>query len=208
MIRRISVITLALLVTLPLAAQAPAGWKLRLDRSTNASDPDDSPDVKFVTMGNGFHVTTGPAVVLWRPSNTATGAYTVTARFRLVKPSGHNNYYGLVFGGSDLAGAGQSYLYFLVSQNGTFIIKHRGGDATHDVQGRTANAAVAKPDSTGSSVNVLEVRVGTDKIDYAVNGIVVHTTPRSGMTANTEGLWGLRVNHQLEVHVDQVGKTP
>jgi hypothetical protein len=37
---------------------------------------------------------------------------------------------------------------------------------------------------------------------------VVHTTPKSGMTANTEGLWGLRVNHQLEVHVDQVSKTP
>jgi hypothetical protein len=204
MLRRFSVSALALLLSAPLAAQAPAGWQMRVDRSTNAADPDDVPDVKFVTMGSGFHVTTGPAVVLWRPSNTATGAYTIKARFRLVKPSGHNNYYGLVFGGEDLAGAGQNYLYFLVAQNGTFIIKHRGGDATHDVKARTANAAVARPDSTGSSVNVLEVRVAADKIDYVVNGIVVHTTPKSGMTAKTEGLWGLRVNHQLEVHVDQV----
>ena len=206
MLRRFSVSALALLLSAPLAAQAPAGWQMRVDRSTNAADPDDVPDVKFVTMGSGFHVTTGPAVVLWRPSNTATGAYTIKARFRLVKPSGHNNYYGLVFGGEDLAGAGQNYLYFLVAQNGTFIIKHRGGDATHDVKARTANAAVARPDSTGSSVNVLEVRVAADKIDYVVNGIVVHTTPKSGMTAKTEGLWGLRVNHQLEVHVDQVEK--
>jgi hypothetical protein len=204
MLRRFSVSVLALLLAAPLAAQAPAGWQMRVDRSTNAADPDDVPDVKFVTMGSGFHVTTGPAVVLWRPSNTATGAYTIKARFRLVKPSGHNNYYGLVFGGEDLAGAGQNYLYFLVAQNGTFIIKHRGGDATHDVKARTANAAVARPDSTGSSVNVLEVRVAADRIDYVVNGIVVHTTPKSGMTAKTEGLWGLRVNHQLEVHVDQV----
>ena len=206
MLRRFSVSALALLLAAPLAAQAPAGWQMRVDRSTNAADPDDVPDVKFVTMGSGFHVTTGPAVVLWQPSNTATGAYTVKARFRLVKPSGHNNYYGLVFGGADLAGAGQNYLYFLVAQNGTFIVKHRGGEATHDVQARTANAAVARPDSTGSSVNVLEVRVAADRIDYVVNGIVVHTTPKSGMTARTEGLWGLRVNHQLEVHVDQVEK--
>ena len=207
MLRRFSVSALALLLAAPLVAQAPAGWQMRVDRSTNAADPDDVPDVKFVTMGSGFHVTTGPAVVLWRPANTATGAYTIKARFRLVKPSGHNNYYGLVFGGEDLAGAGQNYLYFLVAQNGTFIIKHRGGDATHDVKARTANAAVARPDSTGSSVNVLEVRVAADRIDYVVNGIVVHTTPKSGMTAKTEGLWGLRVNHQLEVHVDQVERS-
>ncbi len=206
MLRRFSVSALALLLAAPIAAQAPAGWQMRVDRSTNAADPDDVPDVKFVTMGSGFHVTTGPAVVLWRPANTATGAYTIKARFRLVKPSGHNNYYGLVFGGDDLAGAGQNYLYFLVAQNGTFNVKHRGGDATHDVKARTANAAVARPDSTGSSVNVLEVRVAADRIDYVVNGIVVHTTPKSGMTAKTEGLWGLRVNHQLEVHVDQVEK--
>jgi hypothetical protein len=206
--RRLSVASLLLLVTLPVAAQTPEGWQLRLDRSTNAADPDDVPDVKFVKMGNGFHVTTGPAVVLWRPADTATGAYTIKARFRLAKPSGHTNYYGLVFGGSDLAGPEQSYLYFLVAQNGTFLIRHRAGIETHDVQGRTANASVARPDSTGVSINVLEVRVAPDRIDYTVNGIVVHTTAKAGLTGRTDGLWGLRVNHQLEVHVDQVGKTP
>jgi hypothetical protein len=196
------------MLAVPVTAQAPAGWQLRLDRSTNAADPDNVPDVKFVTMGQGFHVTTGPAVVLWKPENTATGAYTIKARFRLVKPSGHTNYYGLVFGGNDLAGSGQNYLYFLVAQNGTFIIKHRAGDAaTHDVQARTAHDAIVKPDSGGSSTNTLEVRVAADKIDYVVNGTVVHSTPKAGMTARTDGIWGLRVNHQLEVHVDQIGIT-
>jgi hypothetical protein len=40
------------------------------------------------------------------------------------------------------------------------------------------------------------------KIDYAVNGTVVHSTPKTGPTANTDGLYGMRVNHQLEVRVD------
>jgi hypothetical protein len=189
MLSRLSVPALAVLLALPAAAQAPEGWQLRLDRSTNAADPDDVPDVKFVKMGNGYHVTTGPAVVLWKPTDTASGAFTIKARFRLVKPSGHTNYYGLVFGGSDLAGASQSYLYFLVAQNGTFIIRHRDSTLTHDVQGRAANAAVARPDSTGVSVNVVEVRVAADRIEYVVNGIVVHTTPKAGLTARTDGLW-------------------
>jgi hypothetical protein len=113
-----------------------------------------------------------------------------------------HNYYGLVFGGGDLAGAGQNYLYFLVGQNGTFIVKHRAGDATHDVRGRTPNDAIAKPDSSGRSTNALEVRMGSDKIDYAVNGKVVHSTPKSGMTTRTDGIWGARINHQLDVHVE------
>ena len=42
----------------------------------------------------------------------------------------------------------------------------------------------------------------TDKIDYVVNGTVVGSTPKTGMTAKTDGIAGIRVNHQLEVHID------
>jgi hypothetical protein len=203
MLRKLVIAAAVTLAANALAAQAPAGWQMRLDRSTNAADPDSTPDVKFVTMGNGFHVTTGPAVVLWKPENTLTGTYTVKGNFRLTKPSGHNNYYGLVFGGSNLADSTQNYLYFLIGQNGTFIVKHRANNTTtHDVQGRTQHAAIKTPDAAGTSTNALEVRVGADKIDYVINGTVVHTTPKSGMTARTDGMWGMRVNHQLDVHVD------
>jgi hypothetical protein len=198
----------AFVLATPLVAQAPAGWQMRLDRSTSATDPDNSPDVKFVTMGQGFHVTGGPAAVMWKPENTASGAYSVKGRFRLTKPSGHNNYYGLVFGGASLDGPQQNYLYFLIGQNGTYIVKHRAGDATtHDVQARTPHDAIKKTEGeAGSSTNTLEVRVGADKIDYVINDVLVHTTPKAGMTARTDGIWGVRVNHQLDVHIDQLGK--
>jgi hypothetical protein len=186
-----------------LVAQAPpAGWKQRVDRSTSASDPDGAGTIKFVTMGSGFHATNPQAATYFNPANTASGNYSLKATFNLVKPSGHTNYYGLVFGGSDLEGAGQSYIYFMVAQDGTWLIKHRAGDATHDVAARTANAAVKKPDATGKSSNVLEVRVTGDKVDYLVNGTTVHSTPKTGMTAKTDGVYGIRVNHQLEVHID------
>jgi hypothetical protein len=196
---------LALLVIAPLNAQAPAGWKVRADRSTNASDPDAAGTIKFMAMGNGFHAINPQAAVYWNPANTATGTYTVKGNFTLLKPSNHTNYYGLIFGGSDLDNAKQSYTYFLVAQDGTWLIKKREGDANAvDVVRKTANDAVKKPDASGKSSNALEVRVGADKIDYVVNGTVVHSMPKSGV--KTDGIYGIRVNHQLEVQIDGFGK--
>ena len=39
------------------------------------------------------------------------------------------------------------------------------------------------------------------------NGKVVATTPKAGMTARTDGAYGLRVNHLLELHVDGIDVT-
>src|SRR5262245_27320252 len=203
----LSIAALAFATAVALSAQSPAGWKVRADRSTSASDPDAAGTIKFMSMGAGFHAVNPQAAVYWNPSNTATGSYTVKGTFTLLKPSGHTNYYGLIFGGSDLEGPKQNYLYFLVAQDGTWLIKHRADDATtHNVVAKTANDAVKKPDATGKSTNALEVRVQADKIDYVVNGTVVHSAPKSG-TVKTDGIYGIRVNHQLEVHIENFGKS-
>jgi len=205
MTRHVSVLALALIAAAPLLAQSPKGWKVRVDRSASATDPDAAGSIVFVTQGSGFHATNPQAAVYWNPSNTASGIYTLKGTFTLMKPSGHTNYYGLVFGGSDLEGAGQQYLYFVVAQNGTWLIKRRNGEATEIVAPKTPSDVVKKPDDTGKSTNALEVRVGADKIDYVVNGQVVHSTPKSGATAKTDGIYGIRVNHLLEVQIDGFG---
>jgi hypothetical protein len=197
-----AVVVLALLVAVPLIAQAPKGWMVRADRSTSASDPDAAGAIKFVTMGTGFHATNPQAAVYWNPANTATGNYTLKGTFTLMKPSGHTNYYGLVFGGSGLDGAAQSYVYFLVAQDGTWLVKRRTGDAATDVLPKTASNAVKKPDASGQSTNALEVRVMADKIELVVNGTVVNSMPRSAQTPKTDGIYGIRVNHLLDVQVD------
>jgi hypothetical protein len=193
----------ALVVAVPMMAQAPKGWMVRPDRSTSASDPDAAGTIKFVTAGTGFHATNPQAAVYWNPANTATGNYTLKGSFTLVKPSGHTNYYGLVFGGSELEGAQQSYTYFLVAQDGTWLVKRRNGDtATDNVLPKTASDAVKKPGADGTSTNALEVRVGADKIDYVVNGTVVGSSPKGAQGPKTDGIYGIRVNHLLEVHID------
>jgi hypothetical protein len=203
--RCVSLSLFALAVLAPLAAQAPQGWKMRVDRSTAASDPDASGDIQFVAMGSGYHATNPQAAVYWNPANQATGTYTLKGTFTLMKPSPHTNYYGLVFGGHDLEGPQQRYLYFLVAQNGTWLIKRREGDTTSNIAPRTASDAVKKPDASGKSTNELEVRVGAEKVDFVINGQVVHSEPRTGAMGNTDGIYGIRVNHLLEVQIDGLG---
>jgi hypothetical protein len=199
--RYVSVALLALFAVVPAVAQAPKGWKLRVDRSSAATDPDTAGPIKFVTIGSGFHATNPQAAVFWNPANTITGNYVLKGTFTLMRPSGHVNYYGLLFGGSDLEGPRQNYLYFMVAQDGTWLVKRRNGEATQDLSAR-ASDAVKKPDASGKSTNALEVRVVADRIDYVINGAIVHTTPKTGPTSKTDGIYGIRVNHLLEVQVD------
>ena len=98
-------------------------------------------------------------------------------------------------GGKDLDTPNQSYTYFTVAQNGTWLLKQRTGEATKDVLPRGANPAVQQLDANGKATNTLEVRVGADKIDYVVNGTVVASTPKTAV--NTDGIYGFRINHAL-----------
>ncbi|MBZ5660759.1 MAG: hypothetical protein LAO08_10160 [Acidobacteriia bacterium] len=206
--KRISkvVFGIALLVSAVAAfAQSPKGWMVRSDHSMEASDPDAAGAVKFVTMGGGFHATNPMAAIYWNPANTVTGDYTLKGKFTLVKAGGYNEYYGLILGGSDLNAAGQSYLYFMVTDDGTYLIKRRAGASTQGVSQKTPSDAVKKPDSTGKCTNELEVRVKGDKVDFVINGTVVSSMPKSGPAGKTDGIYGIRVNHQLEVQIDGFG---
>jgi hypothetical protein len=195
----------ALAVAVAVAAQAPQGWKVRVDRSQNAQDPDNTPNLAFKPMGKGHHVKGGPAGTFWSGA-TATGNYTLKATFNLQEPSNHTNYYGLIFGGSNLDTASQAYAYFVIAQNGMFQVRQRQGETVTDVVRRATNAAVRQPGADGKSTNVLEVRVNGDTVSYVVNGTVVHTGPKGGL--KTDGLVGVRVNHMMDVQFEgfEVGK--
>jgi hypothetical protein len=201
-----TVMAVAIMSTIALQAQAPAGWKLHVDRSADASDPDAAGDIKFTTSGSGFHAVNPQAAIYWNPANRASGAYTVKGSFTLLEPSNHTNYYGLIFGGKDLEGRTQSYVYFMVAQNGTWLLKQRNGQESPTLA-RGPSDAIKKPDASGKSTNVVEVKVAADKVDFIVNGTTVHSMPKSGALANTDGIYGMRVNHFLNVQIDNVQKS-
>ena len=70
-----------------------------------------------------------------------------------------------------------------------------GNADTKDVVAKMASDAIVKLDANGKASNTHEVRVSATKIDYVVNGTVVTSTPKTGI--NTDGVWGMRVNHAL-----------
>ena len=175
-----------------------SGWEAREDR-----DRDISEGLSFAAMGTGVHANTvRGAGIFWRPADTHTGNYTIGATFTQMEPSNHPNAVGLFFGGADLSGDGQRYSYFVIREDGQFLIKQRAGDQTPDVVRWTSHAAINTLNASGRAKNTLSVDVGADQVRFLVNGTEVATQPRSAV--DTEGISGLRVNHFLNVHIDDL----
>ena len=175
----------------------PAGWSARPDGTG------DLKSVKFVTMGTGYHVTLGPATILYRKSDRANGPFHALATFHQTKKLEHSEGYGLFFGGQALDGKDQKYTYFLVRDDGSYLIKRRDGDKTSEVtKGWTAHPAVKKGDAEGKASNLLEIdaKQNPSKVDFKVNGQTVYTADAKNTTTN--GIVGLRVNHNLDLHVE------
>lgn len=185
----------------PLTAQdleRPEGWMVRLDRP-NMTEADIE---QFVSMPPGWHITTGHgAGIFYDPEMTASGEYTLSVKIHLFDPGQrHREAYGVFFGGRDLQGEGQRYSYFLLRDTGEFIVKQRTGADAPTVVGWTASGAIEKFAGKGSVPNVLEVRVGVDSVRFSVNGRHAATVARSELA--TDGVYGLRLNHALNVHVE------
>jgi hypothetical protein len=188
-----------------------AGWTGRIDPQA-AKQGRKLTDDKLVSMGSGFHVTSGPAAIYWNPANTASGNYTVTGSFTQTKAPVHPEAYGLFIGGKSLEAPNQSYAYFVVRQDGKYLINHRANDSTvHKLVDWTANAAVKPADASGKATNQLSIVVGPDKISFLANGMEVSAMPRANLDAmgqGTTGIAGVRVNHNLDVHIDGFAVTP
>jgi len=173
-----------------------AGWEARLDDASAKVS-----DLKFVTMGGGFHVTSGPAAIYFNPANAASGNFSVKASLTQTKAPQHREAYGIFIAGDDLKDASQSYLYFIVAGTGEYSIKHRAGANVHTIVDWTKNAAINSADAAGKATNEVAIEVGASDLRFLVNGTEVHKAAKSGMMRNTDGVAGLRVNHNLDVHV-------
>ncbi|MGZ8397716.1 MAG: hypothetical protein ACXWWN_01630 [Gemmatimonadales bacterium] len=175
----------------------PAGWSARPDGTGDVKS------IKFVTMAPGYHLTLGPATILFRKNDHAKGPFHTLATFHQMKKLEHAEGYGLFMGGHALEGQGQKYTYFLVRDDGKYLIKRRDGDKAIDVsKGWTAHPAVKNGDAAGKATNLLEIdaKQNPSKVDFKVNGQTVFTADAA--STNVKGIVGLRVNHNLDLHVE------
>src|SRR2546425_13053567 len=112
----------------------PAGYHARTDRNAPLTN------VKVVTMGSGTHFTLGPAVIVWRDADTASGGYHVVASFTQTKAPMHPEAYGLFIGGHDLARAGPGDTPFLGGGDGQVLIQRPLGAFHPPVEPRGGGA--------------------------------------------------------------------
>jgi hypothetical protein len=173
----------------------PSGWKGRLDSGDKSLA-----GVKAAQMGGGVHFMTGPAGIYYKPTDKPAGAYETHATFTQMEPAAHPEAYGLFIGGANLDAAAQKYTYFIVRQDGKYMIKRRNGNDTPTVVDWTDSPAIKKADSSGKMSNTLSIDVGKDKVRFLVNGTEVQSIDAAKV--DTAGTAGLRVNHNLNLHVE------
>jgi hypothetical protein len=178
----------------------PDAWRIRPDQPGA-----DTTALEFVAMPPGWHITTGPSLILWDPAKTAFGQYTVESEvFFFRGKSRDTEGYGILLGGKNLDGPEPDYVYFLLRNDGKYLVKHRVGSQTHVIQDWTAHAAVARHTGAGGPTvkNVIRVEAGADSVRFFVNDQAVAAFPRGHMRA--DGIVGLRVNHGLNLHVSKL----
>jgi hypothetical protein len=184
----------------------PPGWHVRTELARQTGQPAPLANVKFGTMGDGLHVTVGPAAIYWRDADTASGNYHIVAKITQMQNPAHPESYGLILGGKSLADSGQSYTYFLVrAVDGMYSIRRRAGYTARPtaVVEWTASDAVVKSDSTGKATNELSVELRGGRARFMVNGKEVYAGDAAAL--DTRGVVGYRVNHNLDVHLGPLG---
>jgi hypothetical protein len=171
------------------------GWWARVD---DVKEP--TTGLKFSPMSGGLHATTGPNIIFWDPQQVAMGNYTVKATFSLTKQPSHEVSYGLFIGGENLDGDKQKYSYFLIRENGQFLIKKRNGASTSNVAGDWAPNPAITAIAGGTQKNELSIQVSKERVSFMVNGKEVASHPATAI--DTNGVVGLRVGHGLDMQID------
>ena len=179
----------------------PEGWEVRFDQEGSSMD-----DLHMVAMPPGLHITTGPRLIAYHPDSVASGDFRIESETYLFDPEGRREAFGFFIGGEDLQGPDQRYTYFVLREGGQFLVKTRSGTATSVVQNWTPHPAIVsfatKPEGASTAKNVLALEADGDELRFYVNGEQVWSGPRADLA--TDGVFGLRVNHRLDLHVTTI----
>jgi hypothetical protein len=211
--RRLVTVLIAVCACAPalLTAQlkTPGDWKWRQDAPAPlaAGSKMEPGSWVFVQMPPGWHVTTGPGVLLFPAANgDVTGNFSLEAEVFLF-PGDATDEYGLFFGGQDIdTSATPDYAAFVLRRDGqTAVLRRRAGE-TAALSDWQRHEAVLQGNATGDAVkNVLRVEVDPLSATFSVNGAKVSAVPRANLRA--EGRVGFRVGKDMNLHISTLNVT-
>lgn len=193
--------------TAPLAAQQPAAastWRAVVDPSRPAGQAAADTGVEFAPMPPGWHVTTGPGVIVFDARKRAEGRFVVEAEMFLF-PGASQEGYGVFVGGADLEGGRPGYTAFVVRRDGSAaVVQRRAGADTLLLPWTRHEAVVAHP-GQGTTKNVLRIVADAATVTFLANDRELVTLPRSPL--RLEGVIGLRVGAGVNVHASRFDLT-
>jgi 3-keto-disaccharide hydrolase len=183
------------------SGKLPDGWKARFDDA--AGKPE---QVVLDEKDGALTFTTGPAGIYYK-GDKAEKDYDFSATFSQLKPTAMAEAYGLFIAGQDLDKDTQRYTYFLIRQDGKYLIKARNGAAMKTIVDWTDAPSMREPKGVKTS-NTLEIRATANSVQFVIDSKPVHAMTRDQI--GPDGVAGIRVNHNLNVQVSklQIKKLP
>ena len=190
------------------------GWKGKIDAAAVKAGKTIN-DSKFGKADDDLHLTIGPAAFYWNDANKASGNYTVGATFKEAKPdASHPHPYGIFIGGKDLETDAPNLVYCLAYSNGTYLVRgFNGGKVINFAPAgdrvRPAPHEAVNKSGEGGVTQTIQWTVKDGTASCSINGQVVATFDKAaldGKLASTDGVYGIRASHNLDVVVSGFGK--
>jgi len=141
-------------------------------------------------MGDGLHVTVGPAAIYWRDADTASGNYHIVAKITQMQNPAHQKATGSSWAARASPTPAKATRTSWCGGGRMYSIRRRAGYAARPtaVVEWTASDAVVKADSTGKATNELSVQVRGGRVSFMVNGKEVYAADATGL--DTRGVVG------------------
>lgn len=181
------------------AVGLPTGYLGRVDRTDAQLSA-----VRYAPSGTGWNITTGPAHIAYSPTNRASGNYTASVTIEQLSGPAHREAFGIFFGGTDLDTLAQRYGYFVVAGTGEGTVRERTGATVKSHIAWVKNPNIPAADSAGKATYRMQVRVRGDSVWFLVNDGEFARLNKRDLLLQTDGVVGLRVNHNLNLRVSPV----
>lgn len=162
---------------------------------------------RFVGMPPGWHVTTGPGVLLFPAQAPAlSDRFSLEAEIFLFAGESREPF-GIFLGGRDVDSTGPAqYTAFVIRRDGRAAVLSYGAAGVQPIVDWQPHEAIVPHAGRGNPVkNVLRVDVEPKEIALRVNGAAVATAPRGGL--GTSGTFGLRIGSGVNLHVSTLDIT-
>jgi hypothetical protein len=187
----------------------PTDWKWRQDSPAPlaAGLKMEPGSWAFVQMPPGWHVTTGPGVLLYPAADGDIGGnFSLEAEVFLFRGESADEY-GVFLGGQDIeTSASPDYSAFVLRRDGqAAVLRRRAGQTTPLAAWQRHEAVVPGKPGDEPVKNVIKIEVDPVAATLWVNGVKVAAVPRADLRA--DGRVGFRVGKDMNLHISSLNLT-